>query len=64
VENQLHVAAETGGLYSGRHVRDAMLLLLTGFALYLCWLLARPFLAGITWALALAVVAYPLNHWL
>ena len=64
MEDQLRVAQETGGLYSGRHVRDAMLLLLTGFALYLCWLLARPFLAGITWALALAVVAYPLNHWL
>ena len=50
------------GLYSGRHVRNGALLVLTGIALYLCWLLARPFLAGITWALALAVVAYPLNH--
>jgi predicted PurR-regulated permease PerM len=63
VENQLPVAPERSvGLYSGRQVRDAALLLLTGIALYLCWLLARPFLAGITWALALAVVAYPLQY--
>ncbi|MBK5295269.1 MAG: AI-2E family transporter [Acidobacteriia bacterium] len=47
--------------YSGKQVRDATLLLLTGFALYLCWLLAKPFLAAITWALALAVVAHPLQ---
>lgn len=65
VQNQLLEAPEKiVRLYSGRYVRDATLLLLTGLALYLCWLLARPFLAGITWALALAVVAYPLNHWL
>jgi predicted PurR-regulated permease PerM len=64
VEDQLPPAPETTvGLYSGRHVRDAALLLLTAIALYLCWLLARPFLSGITWALALAVVAYPLHHW-
>lgn len=50
------------GLYPGRRVRDATLLLLTGIALYLCWRLARPFLAGITWALALAVVAYPFHR--
>ena len=49
------------GLYSGAYVRDGVLLFLTGIALYLCWLLARPFLAGITWALALAVVAHPLH---
>jgi predicted PurR-regulated permease PerM len=35
---------------------------LTAIALYLCWLLARPFLAAITWALALALVAYPLQY--
>lgn len=59
--DELPVAREAG-LYSGRQVRDAALLLLTGLALYLCWLIARPFLAGITWALALAVVAYPVNR--
>jgi predicted PurR-regulated permease PerM len=55
---------ETAELYSAKHVRDAALLLLTGIALYLCWLLTRPFLAGIAWALALAVVANPLQGWL
>jgi len=59
VENKL--SENAAGLYSGRYVRDGALLLLTGIALYLCWLLARPFLTGITWALALAVVAYPLH---
>ena len=64
VESQSQEApVRIAGLYSGSHVRDATLLLLTGLVLYLCWLLARPFLAGITWALALAVVAYPLSHW-
>jgi hypothetical protein len=45
VENQLPAAAEQlPGLYSGMHVRDGALLLLTGIALYSCWLLAKPFL--------------------
>lgn len=50
------------GLYPGKQVRNAALMLLTGLALYLCWLLARPFLTAIAWALALAVVAYPLHR--
>jgi predicted PurR-regulated permease PerM len=33
-------------------------------AVYLCWLLALPFLQAITWALALAVVAHPLHRWI
>jgi predicted PurR-regulated permease PerM len=48
--------------YPGKQVRDVGLLLLTGLALYLCWLLARPFLSAIAWALALAVVAHPLHR--
>lgn len=50
------------GPYPGKQIRDAALLLLTGLALYLCWLLARPFLTAIAWALALAVVAHPLQR--
>lgn len=57
----LLVPERIAGPYSNRQVRDGALLLLTGIAVYLCWLLARPFLSGITWALALAVVAYPLH---
>jgi predicted PurR-regulated permease PerM len=43
-----------------KRIGNAALLLATGVAFYLCWLLARPFLAAITWALALAVIGYPL----
>ncbi len=47
------------GLFTPKRIRDGALLLITATALYLCWMLARPFLAIITWALALAVVAHP-----
>ena len=36
----------------------------TVIALYVCSLLARPFLPALTWALALAVVTHPLYDWL
>src|SRR5882762_10414140 len=49
----------TTGLFTRGQVRDAASVLITVAALYLCWVLARPFLAIITWALALAVVAHP-----
>jgi predicted PurR-regulated permease PerM len=32
--------------------------------LYLCYSMAAPFAAPLTWALALAVIAYPLHEWL
>jgi predicted PurR-regulated permease PerM len=38
------------------------LLALTALALYLCWLMARPFVASLAWAGALAVVAWPLHR--
>ena len=41
-----------------------VLAIATGIALYICYELAAPFLAPITWALALAVVAHPLHQWL
>jgi len=34
----------------------------TALAAYLCYLLVRPFLPALAWALALAVVAYPLHR--
>lgn len=49
------------GLISGRQLCDIMLLFVTGISLSLCWVLARPFLAPMTWALALAIVAHPLH---
>ena len=62
IEMEDQVPAETTTeFYSGTRIRDSSLLLLTGIALYLCWILVKPFLAGITWALALAVAALPLH---
>src|SRR6266478_2198524 len=51
--------SETIGLLTRAQIRDAVSVLITMAALYLCWVLARPFLAIFTWALALAVVAHP-----
>ena len=42
--------------------RRLALLALTALALWLCWLVARPFVASLTWATALAVVAWPLQR--
>ncbi len=52
---------QTPGLYSGKRAPDVLLLLLTGAAFSICWVLAYPFLPAITWAFALAVMAHPLQ---
>jgi len=44
--------------------RTATLLVATAAAVYLCWLIARPFIGVATWALALTVVARPWHSWL
>jgi predicted PurR-regulated permease PerM len=36
------------------------LLIVTAIALYVCWRVVAPFLPALTWALALAIVAYPI----
>jgi len=41
-----------------------VLIAATAIAFYLCYLLFAPFLPILAWALALAVVAHPLNRWL
>ncbi len=48
---------------SRNHVQIFVLMTATAFGLYLCYLLAEPFIASITWALALAVVFVPLQRW-
>jgi predicted PurR-regulated permease PerM len=50
-------------VYPVGRVRDGVLVLLTALICYLCWLLAKPFLPAITWALALAVLVHPLHRW-
>jgi predicted PurR-regulated permease PerM len=47
--------AEPGGL---------VMMVLTAIALWLCWLLLEPFIAPLTWALTLAVVAAPMYRWI
>ncbi len=44
------------------HVRLAVLALVSALAAYLCWRLLQPFVAPMTWALVLAVVAHPLHE--
>ena len=45
----------------GRNVSLGFLLVLTGFAVYLCWRMTQPFLGALTWAVAFAVIAHPLH---
>ena len=46
------------------HVRTLVVLLATGAGVYLCYRMAVPFLPALTWALALAVLCAPFQHWL
>ena len=48
----------------GGNARRFLLFLATGLAVYLCYLMALPFLPAIVWALALAVLFAPLQVWL
>lgn len=54
--------ADTGWLTRERALA-LVLLAATALAAYVCYLLARPFLPALAWALALAVVAHPLYEW-
>ncbi len=46
------------------HVRTLVVLGATGAGIYLCYRMAVPFLPALTWALALAVLFTPFQHWL
>jgi predicted PurR-regulated permease PerM len=48
--------------YTRSQVKDAALIAVSILVLYGCWALLEPFLAPVTWALALAVVARPLQN--
>ena len=52
------------GWLSREQALALVLLVATALALYLCYRVAHPFLPALAWALALAVVAYPLYAWL
>lgn len=49
---------------SSNHVQTLVLMLATVLGVYLCYKLALPFLAVLTWALTLAVLFSPLQIWL
>ncbi len=50
--------------FSPRQIHAVILVLGIASAFYLCWLMVRPFVAVITWAAALAILAHPLHAWI
>jgi predicted PurR-regulated permease PerM len=56
------------GTDAGWLTRERLLVLTlmaaTAVAFYLCYLIARPFLSALAWALALAIIAHPLHEWI
>ena len=48
----------------GKGMGLGFLLVLTAITLYLCWLMALPFFAALTWSIAMALIARPLHLWL
>ena len=55
--------AETANLGSPDRMRAFVVLAMTIGALFVCFLLALPFLAALTWALALAILCVPSHRW-
>lgn len=53
-----------GPLTTGRPLRPIALAALTIVGIVLCAWLAWPFLPAVTWALALAIIAWPLHNWM
>ena len=51
------------GLFGG-NAQTFLLLLVTGLAVYICFLMAMPFLPALVWALTLAILFTPLQIWL
>jgi predicted PurR-regulated permease PerM len=52
------------GWGSRNNVHALALIAATAIGIYLCYRLTLPFLAAITWALALAILFRPIHHWL
>lgn len=48
----------------GGNARRILLFITTGFAVYLCYLMALPFLPALIWALTLAILFAPMQVWL
>jgi predicted PurR-regulated permease PerM len=56
--------AKTGSVAELPQLRTLALLAVTVITLYLCWLIGRPFLAVVIWAMALAILGQPWHRWL
>jgi predicted PurR-regulated permease PerM len=52
------------GWWTRDHALVVVLVVATAILFYLCWLIAKPFLGPIAWALALAIVARPVHCWM
>lgn len=63
-EQQNSRPADNKGWLSRERALALVLIAATATAFYICYRLALPFIPSIVWALALAVVAYPLHDWL
>jgi predicted PurR-regulated permease PerM len=55
---------QEAGWWTREHILVLVLIAATALLVVLCWLIARPFLGPLAWALALAVVAHPLHSWI
>ena len=64
MRNSLQQPVNRGAWWTRDHVLVIVLFVATGILLVLCWQLVRPFINPLAWALALAVVAHPLDGWL
>jgi predicted PurR-regulated permease PerM len=58
------VIPDRTGWWTRDHALVVVLVVTTAILFYLCWLIAKPFLGPIAWALALAIVARPVHSWL
>jgi len=57
------VPPNTDGWLTRERLVVILLAVLTAISLYICYLIAVPFLPALAWALALAVLADPLHNW-
>lgn len=56
--------AKPGNWWTRENALVLVLVVATALLLFLCWKILQPFLSPLAWALALAVIAYPLHGWL
>ncbi|HVK40025.1 MAG TPA: AI-2E family transporter [Candidatus Kapabacteria bacterium] len=56
--------SSVGAVFTTDRVLTLALLIATALAFYLCWLIAKPFMPALAWAVALAVVGTPMHRWI